>query len=298
MEYLYSVIRFVPNPTLGEFINVGIIAGNDDTRDWSVQWLHDMRRAKTLDDALGANMYPVLERYRARIEEYVSSVRKPHLDLTIDYTEPQVNHEWLTQMHLSTNDVIQFTKPLPVFSESSQQAIGIVQNLLLFEPEPATRSQPRERLFGELERSLTETIIQPEWTYQRRAILRAGDIVVPSASRSSLATFSRDKVHVTFVFSFNGPQDRHDRELTAVTSSLWFAGYCRKRPLVVSDRNENCLYAGKQPPRFAALVEAPESGTDQSAYAQAKLSIAASKIDQYDSGSLEKLCAAVGATVA
>lgn len=298
MEYLYSVIRFVPNPTLGEFINVGIIAGNDEARDWSVQWLSDMRRAKSLDDTLGSNMYQVLQRYRHRIDDYVGSVRNPHLDLTIDHNEPQVNHEWLTQMHLSTNDVIQFTKPLPVFSETSQQAIGIVQDLLLFDPEPSTRSQPRERLFGELERSLSETIGQPEWTYHRRAILRAGDIVVPSVSRSSLATFSKDKVHVTFVFSFSGPQDGHDRELTAVTSSLWFAGYCSKRPLVVSDRNENCLHAGKQPPRFAALVEPPEAEIDQSAYAQAKLSIAASKIDQYDPRSLEKLCATVGAAVA
>lgn len=295
MEYLYSVVRFVPNPTLGEFVNVGIIAGNDDLRDWSVQWLRDMRRAKGLDDVLGAKMFPVLQHYRGRIEEYVNSVRSPRLNLTTDHSEPQINHDWLTQMHLSTNDVIQFTKPLPVFAETSQAAIEVVHDLLLFEREPSTLPQGRDRLFDQLEESIQRTVDITGLAFRRRATLSSGEITNPAASRSSFTTYIHDKVHVTFVWSFNMPQERHDRELTTVTSSLWFVDHCRGKPLVVSDRNEKCLYDGKKAPRFAALVEPPQGDLPRELYRQAELGIKASEIEQYEPRSLDQLCSSVGA---
>ena len=35
MRYVYSVVRFVPDPIKGEFVNVGLIAGTPgDQRTW------------------------------------------------------------------------------------------------------------------------------------------------------------------------------------------------------------------------------------------------------------------------
>ena len=46
MRYVYSVVRYVPNPASGEFVNVGAIAGNDETGDWSLRTAGSRRRAR------------------------------------------------------------------------------------------------------------------------------------------------------------------------------------------------------------------------------------------------------------
>ncbi len=46
-RYLYWVIRFVPNPISGEFVNIGVLAGNNDS-DWSIRLMQDLSRANVL----------------------------------------------------------------------------------------------------------------------------------------------------------------------------------------------------------------------------------------------------------
>src|SRR5271155_2021100 len=56
MTYWLSVVRFVPDPARGEFINVAAIAGNDTNGDWKVRAVSNWKRAKLIDpeDVLGA----------------------------------------------------------------------------------------------------------------------------------------------------------------------------------------------------------------------------------------------------
>lgn len=49
-RYMYWVIRLVPNPTSGEFVNIGVLAGNDDS-DWSIRLMQDLNRAMFWEDA-------------------------------------------------------------------------------------------------------------------------------------------------------------------------------------------------------------------------------------------------------
>ena len=34
MRFVYSLVRFVPDPARGEFVNVGAIAGSEESSDW------------------------------------------------------------------------------------------------------------------------------------------------------------------------------------------------------------------------------------------------------------------------
>ena len=45
-RYLYSAIRVVPNPASGEYINMGVIAGSDQSGDWAIRGLQDERRVR------------------------------------------------------------------------------------------------------------------------------------------------------------------------------------------------------------------------------------------------------------
>ena len=49
-KYQYSIIRFVPSPTRGEFVNVGVIVGNDATDEWTMEVVGKKSRAAKLDD--------------------------------------------------------------------------------------------------------------------------------------------------------------------------------------------------------------------------------------------------------
>ena len=48
-RYVFSLVRCVPNPRTGEFVNVGAIAGDPESEDWSVrqvgQWITAVRAA-------------------------------------------------------------------------------------------------------------------------------------------------------------------------------------------------------------------------------------------------------------
>ena len=50
-KYQYSIIRFVPSPTRGEFVNLGVIVGNDATDEWTMEVVGKKSRAAKLDDA-------------------------------------------------------------------------------------------------------------------------------------------------------------------------------------------------------------------------------------------------------
>lgn len=36
MRYVYSWIRFVPRPVVGECVNLGVVVGSDSPRDWKI----------------------------------------------------------------------------------------------------------------------------------------------------------------------------------------------------------------------------------------------------------------------
>ena len=45
-RYLYSIIRCLPDPQTGEFVNVGVIAGDPATGDWAVRRLSNIERIR------------------------------------------------------------------------------------------------------------------------------------------------------------------------------------------------------------------------------------------------------------
>ena len=49
MRYMYSVIRFVPDPIRGEFVNVGVLAGSDESSEWDLRMVESLKRAGDVD---------------------------------------------------------------------------------------------------------------------------------------------------------------------------------------------------------------------------------------------------------
>ncbi len=46
MRYEYSILRFVPDPVRGEFVNVAAIVRSDDSEEWRLRVVENSRRSE------------------------------------------------------------------------------------------------------------------------------------------------------------------------------------------------------------------------------------------------------------
>lgn len=126
-KYHYSVIRFVPSPVRGEFVNLGLIVGCDATGEWSIDVASSRSRAAKLDDQ---NVFPLvaadLQRLQSGVESYSDpEVFAPTLDLSL---------EWLSNLARDSQNLLQFSTPKPIVSDSVESAMEKLWPLLVVEP--------------------------------------------------------------------------------------------------------------------------------------------------------------------
>jgi hypothetical protein len=45
VSYQFSLIRFVPDPARGEFVNIGAVVGDDEAQDWELRLISNLKRS-------------------------------------------------------------------------------------------------------------------------------------------------------------------------------------------------------------------------------------------------------------
>ena len=132
MRYLYSVVRFVPDPIRGEFVNVGIIVGCDESSEWEIRTVENHRRARSLDDkGLLSLVWDPIEEIGRRIDEYAEDVQISLFD-----KDERVSERWLMQLSEESRNLVQFSTPAPIVAEDIDQALRILLGQFIVEPEP------------------------------------------------------------------------------------------------------------------------------------------------------------------
>jgi hypothetical protein len=132
MAYVYSIVRFVPDPARGEAVNLGAIAGSDEAGDWELRTISNFSRARAIDDegALGSALSFIED-----IEDRIAA-----LDELPGFAGESMSAAVLNRWSEEMNNVIQFSEPLPVLAGSASDAL-----VLLFEEyvvDPARREFP------------------------------------------------------------------------------------------------------------------------------------------------------------
>jgi DUF3037 family protein len=147
MRYVYSVVRYVPNPATGEFVNVGVIAGSDETGDWSLRKAENPRRARLFGplDSLNA------------VDAFMNEVGS-RLDNFTLMESADISERWLTDMQRRHRNIVQQTAPAPVIADSAEEALDFIFPQVVLEEASAmdVGSRPyatRLRLFSELRNS-------------------------------------------------------------------------------------------------------------------------------------------------
>jgi len=137
-KYQYSIIRFVPSPIRGEFVNLGLIVGNDQTGEWLIDVVGSLSRARKFDDK---DVLPALASDLQRLEFAVESFSDPDLlgpivDLSLS---------WLRRLSRDSQNLLQFSEPKSVLAASAQDAMEKLWGLLIFELPKKSRTSVTKR---------------------------------------------------------------------------------------------------------------------------------------------------------
>lgn len=193
MAYRYSMIRFVPDPARGEFVNIGAVAGDDDAGDWELRLLQNPKRAKALDDdgRLGIALA-----FADKVSDHIEAIDQ----LPDERNEPlstSLIERWAAEME----NVVQFTPPAPVAAETAEVALDLVFSELVVDPAARRfRFQKKHRALSTTRKAYRDHHI-PEESVAAKARLAAG----PYEGAFDFAVFNGRVVQLVQCWSFQLP---------------------------------------------------------------------------------------------
>jgi hypothetical protein len=167
MSFGFSLIRFVPDPARGEFVNIGAVAGSDAAGEWELRLVSNLSRAKALDER---GVLPQAFAYAAALEDHIAALDQ--LPETAG-AEP-ISSEFLRRRAAEMQNIVQFSPPAPVVADSAEGALELVFDQLVLDA--ARKSFPFEkkhRAQGAARRAYQAHDVRPE-AIRERAPVRSG----------------------------------------------------------------------------------------------------------------------------
>lgn len=110
-KYTYSVIRFVPDPITGEFINIGILVGSDEQKIWKIKTVQHETRAKSVD------RYDVWKYVR----EFVATIDLDDDDNSIE------------SYYIRHRNIVQFSKPCPASGTTIEKVVEDLFDIFVYD---------------------------------------------------------------------------------------------------------------------------------------------------------------------
>lgn len=116
VQHLYSVVKCVPNPNTGEFVNIAALVGDPSTGQWQIKRLSDERRVRRIvgPAALGA-CHQYLVQLESEIDESWEALMHGGGDA--------LGKDWLQLICDDHRNVVQFTPPMAVNAEDIDGAL-------------------------------------------------------------------------------------------------------------------------------------------------------------------------------
>ncbi|GII03514.1 DUF3037 domain-containing protein [Planobispora takensis] len=132
-RYVYAIVRCLPEPRTGEFMNVGAIAGDPVTGDWSVRQLSAFDRVRRF---AGTSAMQVATNFLLRVDAEIDRNRSD-----LEEGGDPLTEAWLRQMHHDHRNIVQLSPPAPILAESAEQALDLIFSQLIIDP--VAERQPR-----------------------------------------------------------------------------------------------------------------------------------------------------------
>ncbi|TCM45557.1 DUF3037 domain-containing protein [Kribbella sp. VKM Ac-2568] len=143
MRYDYWVIRYVPDPIRGEFVNIGVIAGKGD--DWSFRRVSNLRRASRL-----GGFASLTDSFLRRIEDSIAS-RLDAVEALIP-SEPSelFGRGEVEDLRVRMNNLVQLSESRPVLAATSEEAADLAFELMVVDSDVDVRHRSRTTVVHKL----------------------------------------------------------------------------------------------------------------------------------------------------
>ncbi|HEX5762291.1 MAG TPA: DUF3037 domain-containing protein [Solirubrobacterales bacterium] len=164
MALSFSLIRFVPDPAKGEFVNIGAIAGDDATGDWELRLVSSLKRAKALDQQ---GVLSDAAAFAAGLQDHIAA-----LEELAPATE-QISTALLKRCSSELQNIVQITPPAPIAADSADIALEMVFKQLVLDESPLTFSfEKKHRALGAARKAYKEHCVSK--AVRERAPIRSG----------------------------------------------------------------------------------------------------------------------------
>lgn len=176
-RYVYSLVRCVPDPRTGEFINIGAIAGDAQSGDWAVRRVSSDRRAIKL---AGADALEAVHGLLARAEEAIE-MQETLFDQQSGIGTDYLTEEWLYNLYRDHRNVVQLAAPTPMLAASAEEALDLVFERMIIDPvtEPRNSGTTKKTVFAEVSAAYRAAQLPPAMVRQRAEIFVGANLHSP-----------------------------------------------------------------------------------------------------------------------
>jgi hypothetical protein len=158
MRYAYSVVRFVPDPARGEFVNVGAVVGSEESSEWAVRQVENPLRASRLDEhgSLSA-VWAFIDRVGREIDAYEEIVEGG----TTQNVRLLPSEDWLRSLYDRHSNIVQLSEPLPLLADSLDEALETVFAQLIVDPAKRPGGSTKHPALAAVRRAYTSAGLGP-----------------------------------------------------------------------------------------------------------------------------------------
>ncbi len=174
-RFLYSALRFVPDPARGEFVNIGLLIGSEQTNEWQLRTIENLRRAKALDSMGVLNQaLAVLMDLRTDLDSFSYSAQGLFEISERFAPSLQAGEEWLKRLHEDWQNVIQLSPPAPIVADNIKKATDILFDELIVDRKSTKRRPPsKSAAYSNVRKAYNRAL--PQGSIEERCLVRSTD---------------------------------------------------------------------------------------------------------------------------
>ena len=255
MSLRYSLVRFVPDPARGEFINIGAVVGDEEAGEWDARIISNHKRAKGID--LGGRWSAALTFVGELDDRLAAGDEFPGTERATPLTLAE-----LERMAAEMNNLVQLTAPAPVVAANADEALDLIFDQLIVDPARASFRFAKKNQAQASTRAAYRRHDLPAGTVRERAAVTSGVF----DERFDFVVHNGRAVQLVQCWSFQLP---NQEELAAqVKSWSWVVHELRKQGGVL-EAGQTSVEVPADLDVFAVAIE-PEPGADAPAYEEAR----------------------------
>ncbi len=261
-RYLYSLVRYVPDPASGEFVNLGAIVGSEEAGDWGTRHVQNDHRARGLQGHVPTS---IVYDFLSRVDDEIDRAAEYDDDAfaSLSTSSPELTEDWLQDLYRRSRNVVQLSPPAPLVADDAESALDVIFDAAIADPARGHYRYPTKRaVFGDLRRMYRNVGLSARSLHERTRVTSRG-----YSSDLDFAVANGRVVQLAHTYSFGIASQAN--LASQVRSWGWTLRGLRQDggSLLQSDGPELVIAADVAIDVVYAL---PEGGEDLPAFAEAK----------------------------